>query len=181
MSGTVMASFILLCTLVAALVYLRDPLRAWRRYRGERLVICPETAAAAAVSIDTGHAAVTAFVQGQPDLRLACCSRWAERGRCEEPCVHDVDAAGDAGKVAEIVRRWYQSRTCGYCGRKIADAGLGTHAPALVGPDGITVAWCDVPPERLPDLFRSSTAVCCNCHLVETFRREHADLVFERR
>jgi hypothetical protein len=181
MSGPVMASLLFLTALAAVLIYLRDPLRAWRRYRGERLVICPETAAAAAVMIDTGHAALTALVEGQPDLRLACCSRWAERGRCDEPCVHDVEAAGDAARVGEIVRRWYETRTCGYCGRKIAAAGPGTHAPALIGVDGITVAWCDVPAERLPELFQSARAVCPNCHLAETFRRTHADIVFERR
>jgi hypothetical protein len=173
---------LLAATVLIAVVafYLRDPLHAWRRYRGVRLVECPETSAAAAVTVDTGHAMLTAFVEGRPALRLAACSRWPERGPCDEPCLADVEAAGPAGTVEAIVGRWCQSRTCPYCGKAIVASASPQHAPALLGPDGISIAWPDVPPEHLPDLFRTHQAVCCDCHLIESFRREHADLVVER-
>lgn len=166
--------------LAIGVAYLRDPIRAWRRYRGTRLVECPETSTAAAVVVDTGHAMLTAFVEGRPELRLAACSRWPERGRCDEPCLPDVEARGRAGAVAVIVDHWYQARICPMCGKPIVPSASPQHAPALMGPDGISIAWPDVPAERLPELFRTHQAVCCDCHLSETFRREHADLVVDR-
>lgn len=181
MSGLALTLVIAVALIVVALVYMLDPLRAWQRYRGERLVICPETKTAAAVEIDTGHAALTALVEGRPDVRLAACSRWSERERCDEPCLTDVVTADRDGTVEAIVGRWYQERTCGYCGKPIGSAAPTQNAPALVGPDGISVAWPEVAAEHLPDLFLTHQAVCGNCHLVETFRRTHPELVVERR
>jgi hypothetical protein len=180
MSGPEVALAVMVLSTAAAFMYLRDPIRAWRRYRGARLVTCPETAAAAAVSIDVGHAALTAFIEGRPVVRLAGCSRWPERGRCSEPCLLDVERAGDAAKVAAIVGRWYQTQTCGYCGRPIAVSESPQHAPALIGPDGASVAWCDIPAEQLPNLLRTARAVCCHCHIAESFRRTHPELVVDR-
>jgi hypothetical protein len=179
MSGLALALLIAAALVAVGAVYVFDPLRAWRRYRGERLVVCPETLAAAAVTIDTGHAALTALVEGCPDVRIAACSRWAERGRCEEPCLIEVEAAGRAGTVQAVVDGWYEARTCGYCGKPIASASP-RHPRALLGPDGVSVAWSDVPADRLPQLFQTHQAVCGDCHLIETFRREHADLVVDR-
>jgi hypothetical protein len=180
MHGLALALLLTAALVAVGVIYLIGPLRAWRRYRGERLVVCPETLAAAAVTIDTGHAALTAMVEGRPDVRLAACSRWAERGRCEEPCLSDVEAAGRAGTVEAIVDRWYRSQACRYCGKPIVASASPHYAPALLGPDGISVGWPDVAAERLPELFRTHQAVCGDCHLIETFRREHADLIVDR-
>jgi hypothetical protein len=175
-----MGVLIVLAAIALGVIYLREPLRAWRRYRGERLVICPETACAAAVSIDTGHAALTSLIEGRPEVRLERCSRWGERSRCDEPCRPDVEAAGVDGTVAAIVGRWYQSSKCRYCGRPIGGVDSSLHPPALANVDGITVAWRDIAAEQLPALFRNSAPVCGSCHLAETFRRTHADLVVDR-
>ncbi len=78
---------IVLFAAAAIVIYARDPVRAWRRYRGVRIVMCPETQRPAAISVDTGHAALTALVEHQAELRLAACSRWPERGPCNEPCL----------------------------------------------------------------------------------------------
>jgi hypothetical protein len=171
---------VILFATVAIFVYARDPVRAWRRYRGVRIVMCPETQRPAAVSVDTGHAALTALVEHQAKVRLAACSRWPERGRCSEPCLADVQAAGPDGTVRAVVEEWYATQRCGYCGKPITDAGAAHHQPALRGSDGITVQWSDVPPEQLPDLFHTHQPVCWNCHIAETFRRLHPELVVER-
>ena len=49
--------------------------RIWFRYRGARVVTCPENQRPAGVSLDSLHASLTA--PGRPAaLRLSTCSRW---------------------------------------------------------------------------------------------------------
>jgi hypothetical protein len=180
MSGTTLTLALTLLTLVVAVVYLLEPVRAWLRYRGEHLVTCPETTAPAAVSVDLGRAALTALVEGRADLRLTNCSRWPERGRCDEPCVCEVEAHGQAGTVAAIVADWCDAKPCVLCGKPITSPGSSERPAALLGPDAISVTWRDVPGERLPALFASHQPVCWSCHHIEAFLREHSDLVTDR-
>jgi uncharacterized protein DUF1761 len=56
------------------------------RYRGSRLVTCPETKDTAVVELDARHAAVTGM-GGHEDLRLKSCTRWPERAGCDEDCL----------------------------------------------------------------------------------------------
>ena len=174
-----MVTVLVLLFAVCVLVYARGPIMAWRRYRGVRLVTCPETRKPAAVSVDVGHAAVTALVDDRADLRLEECSRWAERGPCRQPCLTQIHA-GPEGTVLELVERWYAAHPCSYCGKPITTATSAQHPPALRGPDGVTIEWSDLKPERLPDLFDTHQPVCWNCHVAESFMRSHPDLVVER-
>lgn len=166
--------------LLAVSVYLSSPVQAARRYRGARLVTCPETGRLEAVSVDLGLATFTALTEERPSVHLATCSRWTERGRCDEPCLADVESAGLDGAVVSIVERWYHKATCRYCGQPIESACSARHRAALMRPDGTTVEWSAVAPERLPEMFRTHQPVCWSCHLAETFWRTHADLVVDR-
>ncbi len=58
----------------------------YSRYRGIRAVTCPETQRPAAVRLDALKAAISG-ISGTPVLRLAGCSRWMERGRCDQDCL----------------------------------------------------------------------------------------------
>lgn len=58
----------------------------FNQFSGSRAVICPENQRQVAVSIDALHAAVTG-IQGHPELRLADCTRWPERNRCDQRCL----------------------------------------------------------------------------------------------
>jgi hypothetical protein len=71
-----------------ALGYVIAPIVAdvFFRFRGRRTVRCPETGLAAEVEIDARHAALTA-VPGPPEVRVAACSFWPERGACEQACL----------------------------------------------------------------------------------------------
>jgi hypothetical protein len=180
MSGSAFVFLLIGLTALVGFVYLREPLRAWRRYRGEHIVICPETAAPAAVSIDVGRAAFTALIEGRPDVHLANCSRWPERGRCDEPCVCEVEAHGQAGSVATMVAEWCRAKSCVYCGKPIASPASAERPAALLGPDAISVTWRAVPAERLPALFETHQPICWSCHHIETFLREHKELVTDR-
>jgi hypothetical protein len=54
------------------------------------------------------------------------------------------------------------------------------HYTALLADDGTTIEWPDVPAERLPAALRTQPPVCWNCHIAETFRRLHPELVTDR-
>jgi hypothetical protein len=58
-----------------------------RRYRGLKALRCPGTGKAAGVVIDAHHAARTAALRGEPDLRVQLCSNWPERATCHRECL----------------------------------------------------------------------------------------------
>jgi hypothetical protein len=150
----------------------------WRRYREPRVVVCPETGHVAAVRVDSGCAALTAFTESRPVVRLEACTRWPARAHCEEPCISQIVADAPAPTLGDVAQRWYHGKSCAYCGHPIAGPGTSGHPAALVGPDQITVEW----PSAVPDDqgFTSYLPVCWNCHVAETFRRVHPELVVDR-
>lgn len=170
LAGFLCALFVICATRVVS---------AWRRLRGARLVTCPETGAPAAVTIDATCAAINA-VFDSPFLWLATCSRWPSRRFCGQACLPQIKAAPDDCLVRTIVGRWFADKICVYCRRTITEARFVHHHPALLGHDGKTVEWTDVPPERLPAAFRTHVPVCWNCHVTETFRRTYPELVTDR-
>ncbi len=73
----------------ACLVLLMPMVRGWalhRRYSGSRAVTCPENRQTVTVSFDAVHAARTALA-GRAEARLADCTRWPERGDCNQACI----------------------------------------------------------------------------------------------
>ena len=65
-------------TIVALLIVWRSVL-AYFKFRGVRVVTCPETAKSAAVEVDAQHAALKGVI-GKLNLQLKSCSRWPEPG-----------------------------------------------------------------------------------------------------
>jgi hypothetical protein len=61
----------------------------YNRYRGIRAVSCPENQQQVAVRFDALHAAASGM-SGRPKLRLSDCTRWPERGDCNQACVPDA-------------------------------------------------------------------------------------------
>jgi hypothetical protein len=153
--------------------------RGWWRLRGQRLIICPETKLPAAVALSASSTAAHAL-SPTSSLRLATCSRWPSRRDCDQACVPQIEAAPDDTLVRNIADRWFAGKTCLYCGQPIAGPPLVAHGAALRGPDGPTFQWTDVRPEYLPQLFRTHSPVCWNCHIAETFRHMHPELVTDR-
>ncbi len=58
----------------------------YRRYRGARLLRCPETGREAQVGIDAPHVALTSAF-GRPRLRVKSCSLWPEKEGCRQKCL----------------------------------------------------------------------------------------------
>jgi hypothetical protein len=157
-------------------------LRGYLAHRGPRLITCPETQTHEAVVVDAGHAALTTLL-GRTELRLADCTRWPERRLCGQSCLAQIQAAPDGCLIRSIVARWYEGKTCLLCGRSVSEREWLEHEPALIDlrdPRRPTRAWRDVPPEKILEVLATHGPVCWNCHIVETFRREHPDLVLER-
>jgi len=78
--------------------------RFYLKFRGKRLVICPETHRAAAVEVDAKglakeialHGATLPrndLVQTRQGLCLSECSRWPGRQDCPQRCLHQIEAA----------------------------------------------------------------------------------------
>jgi hypothetical protein len=154
--------------------------RAYLRARGKRLVTCPETHCAAAVELDAKGAGLKAF-RGGTYLCLKDCSRWPEKQDCAQDCLTEVEALGQGCLVRNIVAGWYKGKSCVYCHNAVDNVAEWTgHTPALLTPDGKTVSWSDVLAEKLPEIFATHKPVCWSCHIAETFRREHPELVTDR-
>jgi len=155
-------------------------LHSYFHFRGTRLVTCPETKRAAAVEVDAAHVGLTSALGMAPHLRLEDCSRWQVRERCDQPCLSQLENAPEECLVRRIVTLWYEGKDCTFCHQAIPPVEWPGHQPALMDPNGRTVQWHEVPPEQLPEVLAGFRPVCWNCHVTETFRREHPEMVVER-
>ncbi len=158
---------------------LRNVLKAWLKYRGTRVITCPENQNPAAVHVDARYAAMTAGMD-QPVLRLDSCSRWPERAGCGQECLKQIQDAPEDCLVRNILGRWYAGKTCVYCEKALGEIEWAEHQPALRAPDGHTYEWSDIAPEALPAVLLTHQPVCWRCHVAMTFRREHPELVVDR-
>ena len=154
-------------------------LRTYFKFRGERLITCPETHETQAVDVAARKAAVTALFGG-PMLRLDRCSRWPERQDCGQECLQQVETDPEHCLVWNIVSTWYEGKSCVFCHKPFGPLHHLDHAPALLGPDHVTSEWSHRRPEQLPEIFTTHQAVCWNCHVAESFRRLHPELVVDR-
>ena|SRR5438552_4091827 len=182
MSLTILSITIAVLVLGVALFVLRATpgVRAYFSLRGKRLVTCPETHKPEAIDIAAGEAGLGVFFN-EPTLRLKECSRWPERQGCGQNCLQQIEDDSQNCLVWNIVSKWYEGKRCVFCHKTIGSLHQWDHAPALLGPDFRTAEWKDVRPEKLPEIFASSQPVCWNCHVAETFRRLHPELVTDRR
>ena len=154
-------------------------IRTYLEARGKRLVTCPETHKVEAVDVAAGDAAIGAFVS-EPTLRLVECSRWPVRQDCGQECLRQVEADSENCLVWNIVSKWYEGKKCAFCHKAFGPLHHLDHAPALLGRDFKTVEWKGLQPERLPEVFATHQPVCWNCHVTESFRRLHPELVTDR-
>jgi len=161
-------------------VSLRRAARTYLKFRGKRIVSCPETHEAAAVRVAAGDAALHATI-GDEELRLKECSRWPERETCGQLCLQQIEEAPKACLVSTIMNQWYQGKECAYCHKPFAELHWDSHQPALMDTEHKTVQWSEIPAEKLQETMRTHQPVCWDCHIAETFRRQHPEMVVDRR
>jgi hypothetical protein len=154
-------------------------LRAYLKFRGTRVITCPETGCPAAVEVDERHAASSTFLN-ETELRLASCSRWPEREGCGQECLAQIEAAPEGCLVRTMLIAWYRGSTCAFCQKEIPEIHWSDHKPAILTPDGRTIEWAEVRPENLPGVFATHRRVCWNCHIAQSFRARFPGLAVER-
>lgn len=164
---------------VFVVVELARALPTYLKFRGKRIVSCPETHGDAAVRVNAGKAAYEAIF-GNEQLRLSACSRWPEKQACGQECLQQIEDDTEACLVGTIINHWYVGQECAYCHKPFTEIHWHDHPPALRDSKGKTLQWNDVPAEKLHEIFATHSPVCWNCHIAETFRREHPDMVVDR-
>jgi hypothetical protein len=172
--------YLVVVLVASGLLYalLRRPVSEYYRMRGTRVIACPENEQPAAVTVDARRAALTAAA-GHERLRLDSCSRWPEKAGCGQECLKQIEAQPTDCLVRTQVDRWYADKSCAICGKALGLVEWAAHAPALRAPDGRTLEWRDVKPETMFEVMGSHAAVCWDCHVAETFRRQRPDLVLD--
>ena len=147
-------------------------------YRGARVVTCPETHEPVGAKVN-GWVAARTELAGNPQYVISACTRWPERAGCDQACAPQIAASPRETLVRNIVARWYENKSCAFCGERISDIHGIVH-PAVRTRAGKVEDWTDVAPEDLPKILREAVAVCARCDVVEAFRQDHPQLVIER-
>ena len=163
-------SFSILLVALVVVVYLAIAVATWWRFRGARVVTCPETGHAAGVTIDLGHAMASA-VWERADLRIAACSCWPERRGCEEACVTQIEASPSGTSARTMAARFFEGRPCVICQRRIGPLTGAALQPGFM--DTVTrevVPWTLVPTADLPDAIARRRPLCPECTLAESSR-----------
>ncbi len=175
--------YILLILVAAVVVFvvleLTRAVRTYFKFRGKRIVSCPETHEAAEVRVAAGKAAAQAAI-GVPHIRLSECSRWPEKEACGQECLAQIQEAPKACLVTTIINQWYAGQKCVYCKKPFGEIHWHDHPPALVDEQRKTLQWNEVPLENLQNVLATHWPVCWNCHIAENFRRVHPELVVDR-
>ena len=107
--------------------------RTYLRYRGQRLVTCPETDRPAAVQVDATKA-MTATLLGKQEVRLDQCSRWPEKRNCGQECLSQVNADPQQCLVWNIVADWYKGKSCAYCQKPFGEIHWHDRHPGVLTP-----------------------------------------------
>jgi hypothetical protein len=168
-----------LLALVGGYHLIHNAASAWWKFRGTRVITCPETRDPAAVVVDARHAARSA-VTGERELRLRQCSRWPEREDCGQQCLEQIELSPEECLVRTMLDRWYQSASCALCGKEIGQINWFKHRPAFMSPDRKTAEWDEVRAEDLPTVLATHYPVCWDCHIIETVRRKYLERMIYR-
>ncbi len=169
----IVVALILACIAGWRLVY------AWLKYRGRMVITCPENQRPAGVSVNARHAAATS-VAGQPEFRLTNCSRWPEHAGCGQQCLRQIETAPENCLVRNILAGWYAGKNCAWCSRPIGDIHVAERRPTVLLPSQLSVEWNEIPAERLQETLTTALPLCFGCHIANTMRRTHPELVIDR-
>ena len=175
------AAYLTVIVLLATASYfgIRWLVRARSRYRGPKIVTCPETGRPAIVEVEALHASLTSTF-GPPDIRLENCWRWPIKEQCGQECLASLDVAPGQCLVSGVLMRWYLGRKCVYCGKPFEELHWIDHKPALLSPEGSLVRWSGVSIENLSNVLNTHQPVCWNCYIAQSFWKDHPDLVVYR-
>ncbi len=103
--------YLIVVLLILASIYYVAPLAVtvFRRYRGKRIVTCPETMKSCAVEVDARRAAISTVIS-HPELRMKSCSRWPQRGGCGQECMLQIQILPFDSSIKDTLSRWNAGR-----------------------------------------------------------------------
>jgi hypothetical protein len=179
-SGVIMAFYLILLGIgiPALLACLRFALACWK-YRGDRVITCPENRRPAGVRLDARHAAATELLNST-QLRLSTCTRWPEKAGCAQGCVPQIQESPDGCLVRLILARWYHGKSCAVCGREFGEIDWAGAKPGLFTPEGISLESREISADRISEVLESALPLCFACHMANRLVHEHADLAIDR-
>lgn len=169
----------LMVAVVLAAWVLGRALRIWWKFRGERVISCPENQRPAGVTVDAVHAAAAPFAQS-PVLRLSACSRWPERAGCGQQCLSQVAESPEDCLVRNILVRWYGGKKCASCGQPFGEIPLAGAKPAILSADKLSMEWSEIPADRLEETLAAGSPICFACHMGNMLVRTHPELAVDR-
>lgn len=176
-----MTAYLFVAVAVLVLFYLGIRFAvAYFRLRGTRVVSCPADRTQAAVDISAAKAAAGAVV-GKGSFQLTGCSHWPERQGCGQQCLSQIETSPTDCLVRTHLTAWYEGRTCALCLRPVGRIDWYERRPALMTAQGHTLSWSDVDAGHLDEVLRTHKPVCFDCHVAETFRQTHPELVLDNR
>jgi hypothetical protein len=152
---------------------------AWWKYRGQRVVTCPENHRPAGVVVDATRAAATGFGKA-PELRLSDCSRWPEKAGCGQECLSEIRESGADCLVRNIIVNWYRGKVCAACGQPIGEIDWTASHPALLVANQVSLEWNQVPAEKLVETLAAALPICFACHTANKLVKEHPELLTDR-
>jgi len=171
------AYFIVTMVLATALYFgIRWLVRASSKYRGLKIVACPETASCAVIEVDALHASLTSIL-GRSDIRLESCSRWPMKNECGQECLVNLDVAPGECLVTGSLMSWYRGRNCAYCGKPAEELQWMDHKSAQQTSGGELLERRGVPAEKFSIVLKTQLPVCWNCYIAQSFRKEDANPV----
>ncbi len=164
-----MITYVVFAILAAAAVAIGARLffKTFFRFRGVRVLACPETRHPAAVAVSPWRAALTAW-PGKPALEVRECSRWPEHAACDQACVEQIRAAPAEHLLNAMLVEWCHDRPCICCGTPIHRVHVSAHQPHIMDQQRKIVEWKQVDPENLPEVLSTCGPVCETCLLAET-------------
>jgi hypothetical protein len=65
-------------------------LDAYRRYRGTKIVTCPQTGMPAHIDVDAIDASISAAL-GRPRVEVVRCTHWPDREHCGQDCLKQLE------------------------------------------------------------------------------------------
>jgi len=141
--------------------------RGYWKFRGTRVVACPESGQFAAVELAARRIAAAAVLR-QPTLVLRDCSRWREGMLCGQPCVRRIAEDPAACRVSTILAEWYREKNCICCGRPVGKPARWSHSPCLMSPDLLFLQCKAIPAGDIPLALTTHAPVCWTCMVAET-------------
>jgi hypothetical protein len=92
LDATVTLAIVVLAMVAAYLVHrVIHGIRVYFKFRGTRLVTCPESHKPAVVEVAARSMGIQAILD-EPCLRVITCSRWPMHGGCGQDCLRQIEA-----------------------------------------------------------------------------------------